>query len=283
MRKLIAVVLISVAAAIAPAASGVMAPVATTSLKFGVMGDFGTGKTPQYEVGAQLAASRDTFPYDLVLLLGDNLYGSQKPKDFVVKFEKPYEAIINAGVPFYAALGNHDDPDNRFYDKFNMHGERYYTHVQKGVRFIVLDSNLMDPPQLAWFEQTLRVSREPWKIAVLHHPLYSNAGRHGSNMELRVVLEPLLVRYGVSVVFSGHEHIYERHKPQQGITYFTEGSSGQLRKGDMQRPGATTAASFDQDRTFMLVEIAGDRMIFQTLSRVGTVVDSGEIRRRSTT
>lgn len=282
MRKLIAIVLISVAAVVAPAASGVIAPVADISLKFAVIGDFGTGKTPQYQVGAQLATARDTFPYQFVLALGDNLYGGQRPKDFVVKFEKPYEAILNAGVPFYATLGNHDDPDNRFYEKFNMRGERYYTHVQQGVRFVVLDTNLMDPTQLVWFENTLRASKEPWKIAVFHHPLYSNAGRHGSNMELRITLEPLLVRYGVSVVFSGHEHVYERHKPQKGITYFTEGSSGQLRAGDMQ-PGETTAASFDQDRTFMLVEIVGERMIFQTLSRVGTVVDSGEITRRSTT
>ncbi|MGE3508989.1 MAG: metallophosphoesterase [Vicinamibacterales bacterium] len=282
MRKLIAIVLISVAAVVAPAASGVMAPVAATSLKFAVIGDFGTGKTPQYQVGAQLAMARETFPYQFVLALGDNLYGSQKPKDFFVKFEKPYEAILNAGVPFYATLGNHDDPDNRFYEKFNMRGERYYTHVQQGVRFVVLDTNLMDTPQLVWVENTLRASQERWKIAVFHHPLYSNAGRHGSNMELRVNLEPLLVRYGVSVVFSGHEHVYERHKPQKGITYFTEGSSGQLRAGDLQ-PGETTAASFDQDRTFMLVEIVGERMIFQTLSRVGTVVDSGEITRRSTT
>jgi hypothetical protein len=62
---------------------------------------------------------------------------------------------------------------------------------------------------------------------VFHHPLYSDAARHGSNIELRVVLEPLLVRYGVSVVFSGHDHVYERSTPQKGITYFIEGSSGQ--------------------------------------------------------
>lgn len=282
MRKLLAIVLLSVAVIVTPAASGVMAPVAETSLKFAVIGDNGTGATPQYETGAQLAAARATFPYEFVVMVGDNLYGSQKPKDFVVKFEKPYAPILDAGIPFYAALGNHDEPTNRFYDKFNMHGERYYTHVRKGVRFIVLDTNVMDPPQLDWFEQTLRSSLEPWKIAVFHHPLYSNAGRHGSNVELRVVLEPLLTRYGVSVVFAGHEHIYERLKPQKGITYFTEGSSGQLRKGDMQ-PDDSTAASFDQDRTFMLVEIDGDRMVFQTLSRTGTVVDSGVISRRPTT
>ena len=97
-------------------------------------------------------------------------------------------------------------------------------------------------------------------------------------MELRVILEPLLVRYGVNVVFSGHEHIYERTTPQKGITYFIQGSSGQLRKGGVT-PSALTAASFAEDRTFMLVEIAGEQMAFETISRTGRVVDSGVIQR----
>jgi len=83
-------------------------------------------------------------------------------------------------------------------------------------------------------------------------------------------------------VFAGHEHIYERTVPQKGITYFVEGASGQLRKGDLQR-SPLTAAGFDQDRTFMLVELTGDRMLFRTISRTGVTVDSGVIVRRSTT
>ena len=38
--------------------------------------------------------------------------------------------------------------------------------------------------------------------------------------------------------------------------------------------------SFDQDMTFMLVEVAGNEMSFQTISRTGTTVDSGTIQRR---
>ena len=76
------------------------------------------------------------------------------------------------------------------------------------------------------------------------------------------MLEPLLVRYGVNVVFSGHEHFYQRIKPQQGITYFIEGSSGQLRRGGVT-PTAMSAAAFAEDQTFMLVEIAGNRFTFQ--------------------
>jgi 3',5'-cyclic AMP phosphodiesterase CpdA len=248
------------------------------SLKFAVIGDNGTGDPPQYDVGRQMAATRETFPFDLVLMLGDNLYGRQERQDFVDKFEGPYRPLLLAGVTFYATLGNHDRETNRYYSGFHMGGDRYYTFVKTGVRFIALDSNFMDRGQLSWFEAVLERSDDPWKIVYFHHPLYSDGRRHGSNVELRVMLEPLLVRHGVNVVFSGHEHVYERLKPQKGITYFVSGAGGQLRKGDI-KPSDATAAWFDQDRSFMVVEITGDDFLFRTISRTGRVVDSGVIRR----
>lgn len=252
------------------------------SLKFAVLGDFGTGERPQYEVAERMWRARTAFPFDLVLALGDNMYGRQQPSDFVNKFEQPYALLLQAGVQFQAALGNHDRPENRDYAPYNMGGQRYYSFTRASTRFVVLDTNLMDPAQLAWFDATLATASEPWKIVYFHHPLYSNGGRHGSNVELRVVLEPLLVKHRVQVVFAGHEHIYERLKPQKGVTHFVAGSGGQLRKGDAN-VAATTAAAFDEDQTFMLVEIAGDELRFQTISRSGATVDSGVIARRPTT
>jgi hypothetical protein len=160
-----------------------------------------------------------------------------------------------------------------------MGGQRYYTFVKDLVRFVVLDTNLMDAPQLAWFERTLRASREPWTICVFHHPLYSDGERHGPNMEMRVLLEPLLVRYAVDIVFAGHEHFYERVKPQKGVTHFIAGSGGQLRKGDVAW-SALTAAAFDQDQAFMLVEVGKDALAFRAISRTGLVVDAGTIQPR---
>jgi 3',5'-cyclic AMP phosphodiesterase CpdA len=229
-----------------------------------------------------MAAARARFPFEFVIMHGDNMYGRQRPDDFVQKFERPYAPLVQAGVPFYATLGNHDEPANVSYKGFNMGSQRYYSYVRRNVRFFVFDSNLMDPRQLAWIDDALKASTDEWKVCYFHHPLYSDAGRHGPDVELRVVLEPLLVKYGVQVVFSGHEHISERVKPQKGITYFIDGSSGQLRKGDLA-PSEQTAAGFDQDQTFMLVEIAGGTLYFQTISRTGAVVDSGVIQRRSTT
>lgn len=252
------------------------------SVKLAVIGDSGTGAAPQFEVGRQMAAVRARFPFDTVIMLGDNLYGRQQPQDFVDKFERPYAGLLESGVMFYASLGNHDDPAGRFYKPFNMGGERYYTFSRKSVRFLALDSNLMDARQLAWIEDTLKQSQDAWKICYFHHPLYSNAGRHGSEVELRVILEPIFVKYGVNVVLSGHDHVYERLKPQRGITYFVDGSSGQLRKGDL-RQSETTAAAFDQDQTFMLIEIALDEMSFEAVSRTGRIVDSGVVYRRPKT
>lgn len=265
-----------------PTAPIVTAAPRPESLKFAVIGDAGDGGRAQYDVGDQMAAARADFPFEFVLALGDNMYGRQEPQDFVTKFQKPYQRLLESGVRFYGALGNHDRQENRFYPPFNMEGRRFYTFVRQNVRFVVLDTNLLDSQQLAWTEETLRNAPEPWKIAYFHHPLYSDGRRHGSDVELRVVLEPLLVRHGVSVVFTSHDHIYERTQPQKGITYFVEGSGGRLRKGDL-KPSVITAAGFDQDRTFMLVEIAGDRMVFRTISRTGLTVDAGTLSRRPTT
>jgi 3',5'-cyclic AMP phosphodiesterase CpdA len=137
----------------------------------------------------------------------------------------------------------------------------------------------MDAKQLQWLEKALRSSTDDWKIAYFHHPLYSSAARHGSETDLRAVLEPLFVQYGVNVVLSGHDHTYERIKPQKGISYFVQGASGLLRVGNL-RPSDLTAAGYDQDRSFLILEIDGDTLWFQAITRTGKTVDSGTIPRR---
>lgn len=254
-------------------------PNRSDSLKFAAIGDNGTGDRPQYEVAQQMTRLHSEFPFDLVIMLGDNMYGSQRPADFTRKFEQPYAPLLSIGVKFQAALGNHDTPEQIFYKPYNMNGQRYYTYTRNNVRFFALDSTLMDRKQVAWIESALRDSREDWKICYFHHPLYSNAARHGSSVDLRILIEPIFVKYGVNVVFSGHDHVYERIQPQKGINYFVSGAAGQLRPGNVRR-SSQTAASFDQDQSFMAVEISGTDMFFQAISRTGKTVDSGVIRRQ---
>ncbi len=105
------------------------------------------------------------FPFEFVLMLGDNMYGRRQPQDFVDKFESPYGPLLRMGVPFYAALGNHDEPTNRDLPAV-QHGRRALLHVRAGdVRFFVFDTNLMDPKQLAGSTTRCSESTEEWKIA----------------------------------------------------------------------------------------------------------------------
>jgi len=252
------------------------------SVKFAAIGDNGTGDQPQYEIADQMSRLHKAFPFDLVIMLGDNMYGGQQPADFVKKFEMPYAPLLSAGVKFQASLGNHDRAENVSYKPFNMNGQRYYSYTRNNVRFFALDSTRMDDKQLAWIDTSLQQATEDWKICYFHHPLYSNADRHGASVDLRVRLEPIFIKHGVNVVFSGHDHVYERVKPQKGISYFVSGAAGQLRRGNMS-PTEQTAAYFDQDQSFMAVEIAGSEMYFEAVSRSGKIVDTGTIMRQAKT
>jgi predicted MPP superfamily phosphohydrolase len=274
----------AVVAAQVPAEPTVPLPNRDGSFKFGVLGDFGTGDKSQYQLADQMAKLHQRFNYELVVLVGDNLYGSERPQDFVMKFELPYKPLLDVGVKFYASLGNHDAREQRYYKLFNMDGKLYYTLTPKpNVRFFALESTYPEPEQIKWVETELKASSNDWKIVYFHHPLYSSGDRHGSDLRLREVLEPLFLKYNVSVVLNGHDHFYERVKPQKGIVYFVVGSGGQLRKGNIDRGSGITASGFDTDQAFMAAEIAGDEMYFNAISRMGQTVDSGVLTRRKIT
>jgi DNA repair exonuclease SbcCD nuclease subunit len=280
MRRLLLFVMMLLALAVpALVAQNLTLPMKNGSIKFAVIGDTGTGDKHQLAVAKQLTATRAKFPFEFVIMVGDNLYGGNSPKDYDRKFAIPYKPLLDGGVKFYAALGNHDDPSERFYKPFNMNGERYHTFKPAdGVRFFALDSTYMDEKQLKWFEEQLMASGSEWKIAFFHHPPYSSGETHGSDETLRTQLEPIFVKYGVNVVLTGHEHFYERIKPQKGIAYFITGSSAKLREGNISTT-ELTAKGFDAGYTFMLAEIVGDDMYYQALTDEGKTVDSGSVHR----
>ncbi len=253
-------------------------PLESGSVRFAVIGDSGSGALPQYEVAERMSEAHEVFPFDFVIMLGDNLYGLERPGDYARKFETPYAPLLRSGVKFYAALGNHDNLNQRFYEPFHMGGERYYSFNKGNVRFLALDSNYMDERQLDWLERTLASAREPWKLAFFHHPIYSSGAFHGAQLDLRKALEPLFIQHHVQVVFSGHEHFYERIKPQKGVYYFIAGGSARLRRGNILKTDIT-ARGFDTDNSFMIIEIAGDTLYFETISRTGSRVENGKIER----
>src|SRR5579862_556547 len=283
MRQVAALALLALGALIrppqAPAPTAFAFPLQANSVRLAAIGDMGTGDRFQIDVANQMAKSRATFPFDFVIMLGDNIYTGSKASDFEKDFAQPYKALLDAGVSFFAVLGNHDNTNERFYKPFNMNGANNYTYKKGNVRFFALDSNTPDPKEMAWLETGLRdAGNSGWKVCYFHHPLYTAGKFHGPDTDLKKVIEPLFIKYGVDVVFAGHEHVYERVKPQQGIYYFTEGASGELRAGNL-RASAETAKGFDTDRSFMTIEFAGDDMYFQATSRVGAAIDFGVIHR----
>ena len=255
-------------------------PLEKGSVRFAVIGDNGTGDSPEYEIAQEMEAYRKTVGFDFVAMMGDNIYGGHKPKDFERKFEEPYKPLLDSGVKFYACLGNHDDSNEVLYKPFNMNGQHYYSFKKGDVQFFVLDSNYMDSAQLDWIEQQLSGSNAKWKIAYFHHPLYSDGRFHGPDLDLRKQLMPIFEKYGLNVVLSGHEHVYERFKPEEGIYFFLVGNSGELRYHNLRPSSDIMAAGFDTDRTFMLIEISGDKLYFQTIARTGQTVDSGTLQRQ---
>ena len=250
-------------------------PLKDGSIRFAIIGDTGTGSTKQQELANVMLQYRHAFPFEIVLMLGDNLYGSETPADFKKKFEDIYRGLLDEKVKFYATLGNHDEPIQRSYKNFNMNGNEYYRFTKGNVAFYSLNSNDMDKKQLQWLESELAKDTSEWKICFFHHPPYSSGGKHGSDKALREVIEPIFVKYGVNVVLNGHDHFYERIKPQKGIYYFVSGAGGKLREGNVKENSPLTDKYFDSDMSFMLVEVANNQMYFQAVSRTGETVDTG--------
>ena len=253
------------------------------AVRFVAIGDTGTGGRDQRAIARQMVSYHNARPYDTVIMLGDNIYPRGNPADLPKKFEQPYAELLQRGVRFYAALGNHDVQQGRRaqtnYTLFNMGGRDYYSFTKGDdlVEFFVLDTTDMDAEQLQWLEGALMRSKARWKIAYFHHPIYSSGERHGSSAKLRASLEPIFVRYGVAAVFSGHDHIYERIRPQRGVQYFVSGAGGKLRRGNINRQSPLFAAGNDSVHSFMYVEVTRDQLRFWAVDVASRVLDHGAL------
>jgi len=280
-EALFAIATISAGSLIQP--SSLFCSPAKDRLRFAVIGDWGTGDRNQVEIADRMFLSHQSAPFDFVISAGDNIYPNGSGGNFVKHFETPFASLLKERISFHTVLGNHDvragRQDQREYPPFNMGGANYYT-LERGdglVEFFMLDSTDFNRTQSAWLENALRASKARWKVAVFHHPIYSSGRTHGSSLGLRKQLEPLFNRYGVNIAMSGHDHIYERTRPQMGVQYFVSGAGGKVRRGNVDRSSGIRAASFDEDNHFMVIEIGDSQTIFQAISATGAVVDSGSI------
>ncbi len=223
----------------------------------------------------------------MVVTAGDNIYPDGSASLFRSNFEQPFEPLLTRRVPFYACLGNHDVKSGRDaqikYPLFHMGGRNYYSHIEGGgmVEIFVLDSNALDATQLTWLDGTLARSTAVWKVAVLHHPPFSSGKRHGSDTLIRGDVHPLFVRHGVRVVFSGHDHIYQRVTLQDDIQYFVSGAGGKIRVGDVNKKDSLVAAAYDDDSHFMVLEADASSFKYRAINANGQVVDSGAVGGRT--
>ncbi len=280
-------------------------PAEPAPLRFAVIGDSGTGDEHQHRIGQRMAEWHGRLPFDLVLMLGDNVYGGPfnwgggNQKDFPSRFDQPYAALLGRGVVFRAALGNHDMRHRdgadlvTSYDRFHIeHPGGYYSfaagRLPDGaplIEFFVLNTvrlekDKKDPEQLEWLQRALAASRARWRVVYGHHPLHSTGRRHGADERMRAKLEPLFFasdKPRVQVVLAGHDHIYQRFHPQNGIAYFVCGSSGKLRRGNAE-PDSSVVAVNDRERTFMLWEATPEELRFRAINERGLAFDCGTLR-----
>ncbi|HWO02615.1 MAG TPA: metallophosphoesterase [Blastocatellia bacterium] len=256
----------------------------SSKTRFAVVGDFGTGGADECAIANLMFEAHKSSELDLVLTVGDNIYPNGAGRLLQKNFEQPFAALLKEKVSFYATLGNHDVDEGRRdqcnYPLFNMNGSCYYS-ISRGnglVDFFLLDSTDFHNTQYTWLENGLQNSKALWKIAAFHHPLYSSGKKHGSDPKLRAKIEPLFVQHGVQVVFSGHDHDYERIKPQKGIQHFVTGAGGQNRRGGVDLKSPIRAASFDEDNSYMLIEVSEKEITFKSICEKGEIIDSGIIR-----
>lgn len=247
--------------------------------RFVSVADTGTGGTGQYAVANAMNRYHEQTPFDMVLLAGDNIYNNGEISKVEQVFEKPYQKLLEAGVKFYACLGNHDvrtdngDPQVK-YPKFNMDGRRFYTFRRDNLQFFALDTNRNADwkTQLPWLENELSKSDAVWKIVFGHHPCYSS-GMHGSNVEIREILAPLFLKYGVQLYINGHDHNYERIRSINGTTFLTCGAGA-----DTRPVGRSEVTAYSRSElSFVAYDVYAGHIVLSAIDPQNQIFDQGVV------
>jgi predicted phosphodiesterase len=260
------------------------------SFRCAVIGDNGSGGRQAMAVAREMALTYRELPFGFVSLLGDISYYGSFRRRFNDVFLEPMGPLIDAGVDFELAIGNHDTALNHtdasieaIEDELRLLGTpgRYYKVSHGPADFFYLDSSvpgLFGPgssDQREWLDDELASSTNQWKIVALHHPLYSS-GHHGSTVGARERLEPILVRRHVDLVLAGHDHDYERIQPQQGVNYVVSGGGCKVTPVGRSRFTAVSASILH----FLVLDVAGDRLTGRCVRADGVVVDQFTLRAR---
>ena len=269
-------------------------------IRFAAVGDTGRGNAGQNAIARQMLSVQQQSKFDLILFLGDNIYNNGSPADFGRKFTLPYQAFIENGTRLSGVIGNHDERGKGEGGillqqlMFGIGPKPYFSFLRENasVEFFGLDSNAflttnLSPnarAQLQWLDTSLGQSKAAWKIVLLHHPLYSSAKTHGWNSRdkdemqaVRAAVEPILEKHKVRIVLAGHDHVYERLKPQNGVLYFVSGAGAEVRRGDLQTNSPFYQIGNDKELSFMLFSVKPDAVRYWAINSQGAFIDSGRI------
>ncbi len=272
-------------------------PDKSRKLAFFVIGDYGTGKPPQYAIAEAMwkefePRNRSDNPVRFVLTTGDNIYADRilgliptrsgdKDSHWERKFFQPYERLLR-NIPFYPTLGNHDSKGSEsagdlgaYLDNFfpALEPARYYAFSFGGLaEFFALDTTekALHGSQMQWLRQALAAAKATWKIAYYHHPPFNAGPGHGASLDSLRPLVDLSRQTGVQVVFNGHEHNFqfsERNIKTGNARYVITGAGGMLRRNDIRgKMQDAYIAGWAPQSHFLLVEIEDRTMKIMPLS-----------------
>ncbi len=247
------------------------APDSDRPVRFLAFGDSGGGGPDQYALLEQMY----TVPFDLIIHTGDLAYDDGTIGQYEDNVFGVYGDLFR-NKPFFPASGNHDYHTMQgapFREVFNLpgdSGEKWYSYDWGRVHFVALDTEADYSEQVKWLERDLAANQLPWKVIYMHRPPYSS-GSHGSDTTLRNKLAPVLKKYGVQLVLSGHDHDYERMKPQDGTAYVVSGGGGVGTKS----VGKSSFTAFSEDVIhFVYVEVTADELTLHAIDATGREFDS---------
>jgi len=277
--------------AISPIFSFRTAPAGRKPFRLAVWGDSRSDPRMHETVVRQMCRHRP----DLAVHVGDVVGHGANRQEWPQMHLLPARWLMTQ-VPTYVAIGNHEyggfGYGNRvppFEEYFSHPGNEYYFSFDySGCHFIVLDSNVpaedgvpLGRKQFAWLRGDLdsEASRKAdWRFVFLHHPPYSEAwdwgGYYDGEPLLRDKLVPLLEEHGVSFVFSGHTHDYERGctSGERGPCFIITGGGGaeldNLRYRDWPEIELQEFAYH-----FCLLDVDSSRIRFQAIRHDGTILD----------
>jgi tartrate-resistant acid phosphatase type 5 len=255
----------------------------TPPIRFAVIGDFGAAGPNEKKV-ADLVKAHEP---DFIITTGDNNYpdGAKETIDVNIgqyfhEFIAPYRGVYSPSAKhnrFFPCLGNHDwrAPGAAPYlEYFDLPGnERYYDLVRGPVHLFALDSDPHEPDgvdassvQANWLKAKLTSSDSTWKVVYFHHPPYSS-GPHGGTIGMRWPFR----EWGASIVYTGHDHHYERFSVE-GLPYVVNGVGGNQLYAMGPRP-PESLVGYDTAHGAVFVEASEHRLTSRFVSTDGVTLD----------